>query len=87
MADRRRPGGPAGQDRRRLGTGRPPPRGNWPATAPWELAGHRPAPDTVAGLWHPIHATADEVAAWRDHLLEGGVRQPFKPRTTGGRCR
>ncbi|MGW0593188.1 DUF4132 domain-containing protein [Streptosporangium sp. NPDC002607] len=44
----------------------------------WELAGHRPAPDTVAGLWHPIHATADEVAAWRDHLLEGGVRQPFK---------
>ncbi|WP_425582197.1 DUF4132 domain-containing protein [Streptosporangium carneum] len=51
------------------------------------MAGHRPAPDTVAGLWHPIHATADEVAAWRDHLLEGGVRQPFKPRTTGGRCR
>ncbi|WP_157594582.1 DUF4132 domain-containing protein [Streptosporangium amethystogenes] len=44
----------------------------------WELAGHRPAPDAVAGLWHPIHATADEVAAWRDHLLEGGVRQPFK---------
>ncbi|WP_375782493.1 DUF4132 domain-containing protein [Streptosporangium becharense] len=44
----------------------------------WELAGHRPAPDTVAGLWYPIHATADEVAAWRDHLLENDVRQPFK---------
>ncbi|MFF3442813.1 DUF4132 domain-containing protein [Streptosporangium sp. NPDC002721] len=44
----------------------------------WELAGHRPAPDAVAGLWHPIHATADEVAAWRDRLLENGVRQPFK---------
>ncbi|WP_432873012.1 DUF4132 domain-containing protein [Microbispora rosea] len=43
-----------------------------------ELAGHRPAPDAVAGLWHPIHATADEVSAWRDHLLESGVRQPFK---------
>ncbi|MFI7034794.1 DUF4132 domain-containing protein [Microbispora rosea] len=44
----------------------------------WELAGHRPAPDAVAGLWHPIHATAGEVSAWRDHLLESGVRQPFK---------
>ncbi|SPL95777.1 unnamed protein product [[Actinomadura] parvosata subsp. kistnae] len=44
----------------------------------WELAGHRPAPDAVAGLWHPIHATAGEVAAWRDHLIESGVRQPFK---------
>ncbi|MEU4508259.1 DUF4132 domain-containing protein [Nonomuraea wenchangensis] len=44
----------------------------------WELAGHRPAPDAVAGLWHPIHASADEVAAWRDQLLASGVRQPFK---------
>ncbi|MEU8399723.1 DUF4132 domain-containing protein [Nonomuraea sp. NPDC048892] len=44
----------------------------------WELAGHRPDPDAVAGLWHPIHASAGEVAAWRDRLLESGVRQPFK---------
>ncbi|MEU4541006.1 DUF4132 domain-containing protein [Streptosporangium sp. NPDC023825] len=51
--------------------------------AGWELSdprGHRvrPEPDTPVGLWHPIHAAAEEVRAWRDHLLEHGIRQPYK---------
>ncbi len=29
-------------------------------------------------LWHPIHASADEVAAWRAALLERRLPQPFK---------
>lgn len=29
-------------------------------------------------LWHPIHATADDVRAWRRYLLEQQVVQPFK---------
>ncbi|WP_051865053.1 DUF4132 domain-containing protein [Streptosporangium roseum] len=49
----------------------------------WELVdprGHRvqPAPDTPVTLWHPIHAAAEEVRVWRDHLLEQGIRQPYK---------
>ncbi|MGJ6968474.1 DUF4132 domain-containing protein [Streptosporangium sp. G11] len=51
--------------------------------AGWELSGPRgdtvrPDPEAPAGLWHPIHATAEEVRAWRDHLLEHGIRQPYK---------
>ncbi|MGN9842301.1 DUF4132 domain-containing protein [Nonomuraea sp. H19] len=49
----------------------------------WELtdpAGRRiqPRPDTPVLLWHPIGHAADEVRAWRDHLIETGLRQPFK---------
>ncbi|MFI7698503.1 DUF4132 domain-containing protein [Nonomuraea sp. NPDC049480] len=49
----------------------------------WELtdpAGRRiqPRPDTPVLLWHPISHSADEVRAWRDHLMEIGLRQPFK---------
>ncbi|MFI7046688.1 DUF4132 domain-containing protein [Streptosporangium sandarakinum] len=49
----------------------------------WELSdprGHRvrPDPGTRVGLWHPIHASAEEVRTWRDHLLEHGIRQPYK---------
>ncbi|WP_062431294.1 DUF4132 domain-containing protein [Herbidospora daliensis] len=49
----------------------------------WELtdpAGHRiqPEPDTTIRLWHPISHTVDEVRTWRDHLIETGLRQPFK---------
>jgi hypothetical protein len=29
-------------------------------------------------LWHPAGATTDEVATWRDWLLEHDLRQPFK---------
>lgn len=29
-------------------------------------------------LWHPIHATAEEVRGWRQYLLEQQVVQPFK---------
>jgi len=29
-------------------------------------------------LWHPIHASADDVRAWRRRLLEQQVVQPFK---------
>lgn len=37
----------------------------------------RPA-DGAVRLWHPVSATTDEVAGWRDRLLEEGLRQPFK---------
>ncbi|MEV4180005.1 DUF4132 domain-containing protein [Streptosporangium canum] len=51
--------------------------------AGWELTdpqGRRvqPDPDTPVTLWHPIHAAAEEVRVWRDHLLEHGIRQPYK---------
>ncbi|MEV7010526.1 DUF4132 domain-containing protein [Streptosporangium sp. NPDC051022] len=51
--------------------------------AGWELTDPRgrriqPYPDTPVLLWHPIRETAEEVRAWRDHLLERGVRQPYK---------
>ncbi|MFG1908388.1 DUF4132 domain-containing protein [Kribbella sp. NPDC048928] len=29
-------------------------------------------------LWHPIHATAEEVRGWRQYLLEQQIVQPFK---------
>jgi hypothetical protein len=29
-------------------------------------------------LWHPLRAGAEEVRAWREHLLTAEVRQPFK---------
>ncbi|MEV4461001.1 DUF4132 domain-containing protein [Microbispora sp. NPDC049633] len=35
-------------------------------------------PDVPVRLWHPARATADEVRSWRDHLIETGLRQPFK---------
>lgn len=35
-------------------------------------------PDAEVRLWHPIHATADDVRAWRQYLLEQQVVQPFK---------
>ncbi|WP_066940404.1 DUF4132 domain-containing protein [Microtetraspora fusca] len=49
----------------------------------WELVdpqGRRiqPYPDTPVQLWHPIRETAEDVRAWRDHLLEHDVRQPYK---------
>ncbi|TMR96196.1 DUF4132 domain-containing protein [Nonomuraea basaltis] len=49
----------------------------------WELtdpAGRRiqPRADTPVHLWHPISHSVDEVRAWRDHLMEIGLRQPFK---------
>lgn len=49
----------------------------------WELTdpqGRRiqPFPDTPVLLWHPIRASAEEVRAWRDFLLDRGVRQPYK---------
>ncbi|GIH96942.1 DUF4132 domain-containing protein [Planobispora siamensis] len=51
--------------------------GRWELTDP---AGRRiqPCPDTPVLLWHPISHTADEVRAWRDHLVGTGLRQPFK---------
>ncbi|MBB3726046.1 DUF4132 domain-containing protein [Nonomuraea dietziae] len=51
--------------------------GGWELTDP---AGRRiqPRPDTPVLLWHPISHTADEVRAWRDHLMAIGLRQPYK---------
>ncbi|MER5418231.1 DUF4132 domain-containing protein [Streptosporangium roseum] len=49
----------------------------------WELIDPRgrriqPNPDTPVQLWHPIREAAEDVRVWRDHLLEHGVRQPYK---------
>lgn len=49
----------------------------------WELTdpiGRRiqPRADTPMRLWHPIREPVEEVRGWRDHLLEIGLRQPFK---------
>ncbi|AWS42771.1 DUF4132 domain-containing protein [Streptosporangium sp. 'caverna'] len=49
----------------------------------WELTdplGRRiqPRADTPVQLWHPIGAAVEEVRSRRDHLLEIGLRQPFK---------
>ncbi len=49
----------------------------------WELTdpqGRRiqPFAHTPVLLWHPIRASVEEVRAWRDFLLDRGVRQPFK---------
>ncbi|GLZ12409.1 hypothetical protein Acsp04_26440 [Actinomadura sp. NBRC 104425] len=34
--------------------------------------------DTPVRLWHPVHATAEEIRAWRDLLAERRIRQPFR---------
>jgi Domain of unknown function (DUF4132) len=34
--------------------------------------------DDLVTLWHPIHADADAVLAWREWLISHEVRQPFK---------
>lgn len=49
----------------------------------WGLADRdgRPLPVGPAAtvrLWHPIRAAADEVRAWREWLVDAGIRQPFK---------
>lgn len=57
----------------------------------WEFAADAEAPEWVAAipaltdqpggvvrLWHPVRAGAAEVAAWRDTIVESGLRQPFK---------
>ena len=49
----------------------------------WELADPRgrrarPRPEDLVRLWHPIRESADEVRAWRGHLIDRGVRQPYK---------
>ncbi|MEV7891754.1 DUF4132 domain-containing protein [Streptomyces sp. NPDC002817] len=37
------------------------------------------APDEASvRLWHPIRSEADTVRAWRDRLVDGQLRQPFK---------
>lgn len=35
-------------------------------------------PDAEVRLWHPVHATAEHVRAWRQHLLDEQAQQPFK---------
>ncbi|WP_229068291.1 DUF4132 domain-containing protein [Actinoplanes sp. DH11] len=37
-----------------------------------------PPSDAEIRLWHPLHATPGEVAAWRDLLTARELRQPFK---------
>ena len=55
-------------------------------TAPGEWQALLPATDDLPDapddasvrLWHPIRADAETVRAWRDRLVDGQVRQPFK---------
>lgn len=55
-------------------------------TAPGEWRALLPATDDLPDapddasvrLWHPIRADAETVRAWRDRLVDGQVRQPFK---------
>ncbi|MFD0902653.1 DUF4132 domain-containing protein [Actinomadura sediminis] len=52
--------------------------GAWTAVLP-ETGALPDAPDDAAvRLWHPIGATAGEIRAWRDAVVERNVRQPFK---------
>ncbi|MEU6373168.1 DUF4132 domain-containing protein [Streptomyces sp. NPDC046909] len=61
--------------------------GEWHAFLPSidDLPGAPDAPEVPAApddasvrLWHPIRADADTVRAWRDRLVDGRIRQPFK---------
>ncbi|RSN68306.1 DUF4132 domain-containing protein [Actinomadura sp. WAC 06369] len=52
--------------------------GAWTAVLP-ETGALPDAPDDAAvRLWHPVGAPAEDVRAWRDAVVERGVRQPFK---------
>ncbi|TDC87007.1 DUF4132 domain-containing protein [Actinomadura sp. 7K507] len=52
--------------------------GEWRAVLP-ELGALPDAPDEApVRLWHPIRSRPDEVRAWRDLLVDGRLRQPFK---------
>ncbi|ANS69454.1 hypothetical protein SLINC_7230 [Streptomyces lincolnensis] len=52
--------------------------GTWRAVLP-ETDELPAAPDEAAvRLWHPIRSRPDDVRAWRDLLVEGRIRQPFK---------
>ncbi|SCF27076.1 DUF4132 domain-containing protein [Micromonospora chokoriensis] len=42
-----------------------------------DLSGRAVTGDRVR-LWHPARATADEVLAWREHVLATALAQPFK---------
>ncbi|MFI7604611.1 DUF4132 domain-containing protein [Micromonospora sp. NPDC049366] len=46
----------------------------------WVLAGRdgRPVRGDRVRLWHPVTAAVDEVLAWRGHVLDTGLTQPFK---------
>lgn len=49
----------------------------------WTLRGHDGSVHRVADtdevrLWHPIGAALDDIKAWRAHLTDTGVQQPFK---------
>jgi hypothetical protein len=37
-----------------------------------------PAADAMVRLWHPIHAGASAIEAWREFLVAREIRQPFK---------
>jgi Domain of unknown function (DUF4132) len=36
------------------------------------------SPSAAICLWHPIHAETDEVAVWRQCLMDRGILQPFR---------
>ncbi|GLW97889.1 DUF4132 domain-containing protein [Microtetraspora sp. NBRC 16547] len=42
------------------------------------IAGTEPPPDAPVRLWHPAHASLDDVRAWRERITEERIRQPFK---------
>ncbi|MEV4543334.1 DUF4132 domain-containing protein [Micromonospora echinaurantiaca] len=37
-----------------------------------------PDPDVAIRLWHPLHASVEEIRRWRDELTDRELRQPFK---------
>src|SRR5262249_47498079 len=61
---------------------------SWQAGVPaltdngWRLFGTDgtavPGEPASVRLWHPIRASADQVAGWRAYVMDNGLRQPFK---------
>ncbi|SCG44045.1 protein of unknown function [Micromonospora echinaurantiaca] len=64
----------------------PDPSGRWRPVLPTgdgfaELDGTavpEPDPDVAIRLWHPLHASVEEIRRWRDELTDRELRQPFK---------
>ncbi|MCD7443359.1 DUF4132 domain-containing protein [Streptomyces lincolnensis] len=52
--------------------------GTWRAVLPETDELPEAPEDASVRLWHPIRSRPDAVRAWRDLLVEGRIRQPFK---------
>ncbi|MEV7285007.1 DUF4132 domain-containing protein [Streptomyces sp. NPDC093252] len=54
------------------------PDGVWQPVAPLTEPGPDERRPVAVRLWHPVRATADDIAAWRERLVAERLRQPFK---------